>query len=144
MKKITTNTIEVRIYETKAGMRKAVRKLGYDVDHTESIVIPCRAYEFRNGKQVRLPLSGELYTHKNINLPVLVHETLHAATTALRFEKADLNLRHKINYREELLAYKQTAILQDVLNVFFPITNSKYDLTDIKWWATNSVKSSKK
>lgn len=141
MKKITTNTIEVRIYETKSGMRRAVRKLGYEVDYTESIVIPCRAFEFRNGKQFKLPLSGELYTHKNISLPVLVHETLHCATTALRFEKEDLNLSRKINYREELLAYKQTAILQDILKVFFPKTNSNHDLTDIKWWARNSVKS---
>jgi hypothetical protein len=81
-----------------------------------------------------------MYLHENSSLPVVVHEALHAATTCMRYDKQNINLSNGINYKEELLAYTQTAILQDILKVFFPKTNSDYDLTDIKWWARNSVK----
>lgn len=140
----TTNTVEVKIYKTKAAMRRAIRKIGYGCDYTEAMVIPCQVFKFKDGKEVKIPISAELYLHENATMPVVVHETLHAATTVLRGKKQSLDLGRYINRREEKLAYTQTAILQDVLKRFFPKTNSTYDLKDIDWWANNSVKSNRK
>jgi hypothetical protein len=139
MIKFETNGVEVRIYKTRASMRRAVRGIGYNCDHTESVVIPViAAYSFKNGIETPLNLVAEMYLHKGISLPVLVHETLHAATCVLRKKKKKLNLSSKITYKEELLAYTQTAILQDVLKNFFPKRNSKYDFRSIHKLAVNS------
>jgi hypothetical protein len=141
MKIFQTNKIEVRLYKTKAAMRRAIRRIGYNCDFTEAMVIPIIvAYSFKGGKETKIDIAGEMYLHENSSLPVVVHEALHAATTCMRYDKQNINLSNGINYKEELLAYTQTAILQDILKVFFPKTNSDYDLTDIKWWARNSVK----
>ena len=144
MKAFDTNTVEVKLYGNRASMRKAIRKIGYNCDHTESMVIPVTVYSFKDGRATKSPVSSEMYIHRGISMPVLVHESLHAATVALRRKKESVDLGRKIQYREELLAYTQTAILQDILKHFFPKTNSAYDFKNIKWWARNSVKDSRK
>lgn len=145
MRIIKTNNIEVKIYKTKRSMRSALRRIGYNnVGYTESIVIPCDAYSYKDGKRKKLPLIGEVYIHEQATMPALVHETLHAATTLLRRNGADMNLSRRINKKEELLAYAQTSILQDVLKSFFPKKNSSYKLDDLNWWANGSAKASRK
>jgi hypothetical protein len=139
-----TNTVICKIYKTKTAMRRAIRKAGFDCDHTEAMVIPCTVYNYSSGKKVKVPVSAELYLHENASLPVVVHETLHAATSAIRHRKHSLNLGYKIQRNEERLAYTQTAILQDVLKIFFPKKNSDYNLKDIEWWVKGSVKASRK
>jgi hypothetical protein len=139
-----TNTVEVKIYSSKKAMRRAIRRIGFDGSNAEAMVIPCTAYKYVNGKSVNLPLSSELYIHKKATMPVLVHETLHAATSMLRDKKKNINLGRNISVVEERLAYTQTAILQDILKFFFPKTNSKYDLEDIELWAKASLKKRKK
>lgn len=137
--RFTTNKIDVKIYASRGSMRRAVRGIGYNCDHTESMVIPIiAAYSFKDGVETRLDLIAEMYLHKNISLPVLVHETLHAATTVLRKQKKKLNLSSRITYKEELLAYTQTAILQDILTRFFPKRNSAYDFRSLHNLAVNS------
>lgn len=141
MRAITTNGIEVKIYKTKSYMRKAIRRIGYNCSKTEAMVIPCTVYAFENGKQVRKPIYGEMYIHENAAMPILVHETLHAATTVIRkTRKRSLNLGSGIRREEERLAYTQTAILQDILKIFFPLKNSNHDLGDIEWWVNGSIK----
>lgn len=155
MRIIKTNTVEVRIYKTKKSMRRAIRGIGYYCDHTESMVIPIEVYNCGKGKEpkskldaknkcVKMPITSEMYIHEKAALPILVHETLHAATTAIRRSKHSLDLGRNINSREERLAYTQTAILQDILKVFFPKKNSNHDLKDIEWWVKGSVNENKK
>jgi len=139
MKVICSNNVQVKIYNSKKGMRAAIRRIGYNCSHTESMVIPVTVYSFSNGEEAKLPICAEMYTHLNVSMPVLVHETLHAATTVLRKKRESLNLGRDINYREELLAYTQTSILQDILMIFFPKHNSNYTFGDIKEWAVGSV-----
>lgn len=141
MKKFITHNIEVMIYSNKASMRRAITAIGYKCDKTESMVIPVKVYDFsNNGRKKLQPLVAEMYLHKKISLPVLVHETVHAATTLLRRDKQKPNLSTKIGYTEELFAYTQTAILQDILKVFFPKRNSDYNFDNIKKWARGSRK----
>jgi hypothetical protein len=143
MKVFTTHNIEVKVYKSRNAMRKAIRRIGYSCDHTEAMLVPVTAFTFKNGEETKLSLIGEMYLHENAALPVVVHETLHAATTVLRSNKEALNLSTKITYKEELLAYTQTAILQDVLKEFFPKKNSQYKFDNIKRWARDSVKKPK-
>lgn len=141
MKKFSTHGIEVKLYGSRITMRRAIRSIGYNCDHTEAMLVPIiAAYSFKNGQEKKLDLVGEMYLHKNISMPVLVHETLHAATTVLRKQKENMNIGNKIAYREELLAYTQTSILQDILNEFFPKNNSKYVFGDIKKWVKRGLK----
>jgi hypothetical protein len=142
MKLIQTNDIEVKVYNTKSLMRRAIRRLGYECGHTESMVIPVEVYNFRNGVEKKMPMCAEMYLHKNVSLPVLVHETLHAATSVLRSKRKNLDLGSKITKNEERLAYMQTSILQDILKEFFPKSNSNYDLSDLEFWVNGSVKGS--
>lgn len=144
MKLIKTNHIDVKIYENKAAMRRAIRRIGFKADYTEAMVIPVEAYSFKNGKEEKLPTCAEMYLHKNVSMPVLVHETLHAATVTIRKNGKSLDLGLAIRRNEERLAYTQTDILQTVLKHFFPKKNSDYNLSDIEWWAKNSVKESRK
>lgn len=146
MRHLLTNTIIVKIYKTRGGMRKAIRKVGYECKFTEAMVIPCTIYDCQepHRKCKKVPISGELYIHEKATLPVLVHEALHAATTALRFKKESVDLTRKIGLREEQLAYTQTSVLQDVLKVFFPKKNSSYDFSDINHMAKGSLKASKR
>lgn len=139
MIRFVTNKVDVKIYETKSAMRRAVRNIGYNCDHTESMVIPIiAAYSFKDGVETKLDLVAEMYLHKKISLPVLVHETLHAATSVLRKKEKKLNLSSRITYKEELLAYTQTAILQDILKKFFPKKNSNYNFKSVHQLAVNS------
>lgn len=145
MKVFVTNNVEVRIYSSKAAMRKRIRSLGYNCDHTESMVIPVKVIGINeNGKQFIKPLVAEMYLHNKISMPVLVHETVHATTSVMRRNREKLNLSTRIGYKEELFAYTQTAILQDILTRFFPKSNSQYDLSDIKKWARGSRKENSK
>jgi hypothetical protein len=146
MRLIKTNTVEVKIYRTKSSMRRAIRRIGYNCDHTEAMVIPCQVYDCKEKDSdcVKAPICAELYIHEKASLPVLVHETLHASTTVLRERKKSLDLGKHINSREERLAYTQTSILQDILKHFFPKKNSTYYLDDIEWWVKGSISENKK
>jgi hypothetical protein len=144
LKTIITNNVEVRIYASKQSMRRHLQSIGYDAKKIESIVIPITHYIRKNGQWRKGTLVAEMTLHAGINLPVLVHETLHAATTVLRKTRKSVNLTRKIGEIEERLAYTQTAILQDILKQFFPKSNSDYDLSDIEWWVRKSCTSSRK
>lgn len=147
MIRITTHNIDVLIYKNKGCMRRKLRSIGYSVDHTEAMVTPITVYSYKSGKKIVSPIIAELYLHEDATMPVVVHETLHAATTVMRAEKESMNLSKGIRTQEEILAYTQTAILQDVLKVFFPKKNSDYKFEgfkDLKSWASGSRKASKK
>lgn len=144
LKIIHTNNVEVRIYSTRSSMKRHLRNIGYDSKHIGAIVMPVTHYVMKDGKWKKSPLIAEMVLHANIELPILAHETLHAATTVIREKRKSLKLGRNIGLNEERLAYVQTAILQDILRHFFPKKNSDYDLRDVEWWARRSCETSKK
>lgn len=119
MKKLLIENIEVKIYDDKSKMYRALSRLGY-TDRPEAMVVPIQHYKHNNGKFYLQPLVAEMYLHKGVDVMVLAHECLHAATSILRRNKKSLNLGTNITVNEERLAYTQSMVFEEILKHFFP------------------------
>lgn len=144
-KLLINGKVEIKIYSSRNGMRKAIRKFGpYKTAGLESIVIPCDIRKFnQDGSRGPKFKRVFLFTHKNITWPVLVHESLHIATTLMRNHKQSLKISDRnIDLTEEKLAYWQTFVMEEILKHFKPTKNSDYGFTveGIERWALGSRK----
>jgi hypothetical protein len=140
MKRYRIHNIEVKIYETHSLMRKALSRIGYKKEYAEAMVIPIEEYKKVKGKIYKTPLVAEMYLHKGLDVMVIAHECLHAATSIIRRNKKSLNLGTEIYVNEERLAYTQSLIFQEILKVFFPKKLMNFDFGDIEQLANYGAK----
>lgn len=145
--RILEEHVDLKVFASRAALRRAIKRLGYGSDRTEAIVIPCTEIKYdKKGKGVKTKLCAKLFITRNTTIPVISHECVHIAATLMRKYKHNLSLGSKIGLREEILAYYQTWALQEVLKHMGFGSNSDYEFTheNIRKWAKASVSSSKK
>lgn len=137
--------VELNIHPTRTALRRAMKRIGKNPKGLEGIVIPVEQYNFKGGKKTKTPLAVEIHIHKNMCIPVVMHEILHVATVLCRKQKIKLNLGTRIGVTEELLAYYHTWVTQEVLKHFIPKINSDYNFSsdNIKKWARASTRQHK-
>lgn len=139
MKKITIANIEVRIYNTRELMHKALRNKGYTCSKDcEACVCPAEIYKLREDNWYLQPKVAEMYLHRETDIVAIAHECLHAATSILRRNRKSLKLKSSIDVNEERLAYTQGLILVTILQKFFPKKLRKWDFSNIEQLAKQS------
>lgn len=144
MKRFTIQGVEVRVYKTKAAMRRGANSFQKGLNDVEGCVVPVTTYRvYKSGMRKLDETIAVMFLSEEANLPLVIHESLHAATTILREQRKSLNLGSYIEAREERLAYTQTKFLQELFKHFFPKKNSNYEIDDIEEWVSASVKSTK-
>lgn len=145
MKKLLVENIEVKIYDSKKLMHRALSRLGYKKECAEAMVIPIRHFKTVKGKMYLQPLVAEMYIHRGIDVMILAHECLHAATSIIRRSRKSLNLGTNITVNEERLAYTQSMVFEEILKEFFPKKLLGYNLKeyDIEDLAKRSNKNQK-
>lgn len=139
---IVEGLVEVKVYPTRGGMRRALRQnYGNDFTKTEAVVVPVTAYNFSKDRKERLPLVAEVFLHKQVTLPVLVHECIHVSTVIHRSKKWDFKIARNINSKEERFAYTMTYVIQEMMNIFKPATNTddyNFSLDELGFWVRAS------
>ena len=133
MKKITVANIEVRIYNTKELMHKALKSKGYVFSkYCEACVCPAEIYKLKDNNWYLQPKVAEMYLHRETDVVAITHECLHAATSILRRKRKSLKLKSSIDVNEERLAYTQGLILVTILKEFYPKKLRNWDFSNIE------------
>ena len=113
MRRFNVFGVEVVIYKNRSSMCRAAKKFKFNTsDNIEAGVLPV------NHKGI-LAL---MFLHESITIPALVHEALHAALVIIRHYNPK-SRRHQ----EEIIAYTQTVLVQEILKRFNFPRNSDYE-----------------